>query len=400
MIQVMTRLQDPVSVLHSLKVGTVPHTGLDAITVGREDAVRRVMTSLDSVTSTKKSELDFVQGHYGGGKSHLLDVAAVEGMRRGFAVARLVVNFDSCALHRAKLVHHQLANNLQLPDLPTVGLRPLLRNLVESDDFRQRAAKLYDDPFDWSGKFEQTYSFWAAGFFAASARVDLVEPVANWLGGSSVVIPILRHRLDGVCKPPKGMTVTQASLPTVISGLANALQGFGHSGLVLLLDEAENALGSRNTPLARSKAASLLTELVGLRSPLYVLAATTPDVGATLDEDLERNESRPRYNFDSDAVKFVYRRLWRSIEVTPLRTEDLCTLGDRIVALHADAFNWDAASRIDTSVIRSLARQWGTSNAAVRGFVRTVVKLLDLAEQYPGVPVATLFRGGASDVAA
>ena len=28
-------------------------------------------------------------------------------------------------------------------------------------------------------------------------------------------------------------------------------------------------------------------------------------------------------------------RLWRSIEVTPLRAEDLCTLGERIVELHA-----------------------------------------------------------------
>ena len=376
----------------AFKTGVVPTTDLAEVTVGRKKSVVRCRSALKAATEREPVEVDFVEGAYGFGKSHFLDVVRSEALSRDFAVATIAANFDSVAMHRPTLVARAISASLELPDQPTVGFGRLLRNLVEQPAFVARSVHLYKR---WMlpgfGEVDHTLSVWPSGIYAAAARPELVEKIARWLSGEPMPIAPLRKLIREVCVPPRRMAVNAEALPGLIAGLARSLQELGYAGLVLLIDEAENALGPMSTPSQRSKNARFLHALSLERAPMYVVLAVTPSVALSLELDLER-EISPWALDPRKSLRFVLGRLApdRRLPLAALGRTGLHELAVKIVELHGQAFRWNSERRVNESILRTCVSSAMERGAPTRAFVKQVVEVLELCEQHPHVQANSL----------
>lgn len=374
----------------------MPSTGLPDITVGRTGSIQHVRSKLDQLTLTGQVEVDCVQGSYGNGKSHLLGVIAAEAKDRGFAVASITTNFDTVVLHRASLAFRAIMANLELPNNPATGVVALLRNLIEQPGFYERAEALYDRWMSRRSSYDDSFGVWPPGFFAAAAHPGLSEPVGRWLSGEPTLISQVKAMIGTVCATPPRMAVTTSTLPDIISGLAKSLSVLGHEGLVLVIDEGENALGPGCTVGQRVKSASFLRDLSRRHAPLYVVVATTPSVVLATHQVADDRRHGWSYYDERGPSRFILQRLHadKRLMADELTSRDLHTLGRKIVELHSEVFCWNAGAQVgeaelERTVLRSLA-----AGQPTRAFVRETVILLELCEQYPHLAAEQLLNVG------
>lgn len=379
--------------VYAFKSGVVPNVGLEELTVGRSEALSHVGAVLDGLTLDGPSLLDFVEGVYGGGKTHLLEVIGARALERGFAVSRISVNFDTVVLSRAPLVYRAIAGSLLVPDQPVTGITALLRNFVDQKHFVSQVKSLYDQ---WAssnnGRFDESLSIWPSALFAAVTHPMLTEEIGTWLAGKQPTIAALKVRMhDFRCVTPPRMAITAPLFSEIISGLARSLKLLGYAGLVVLIDEAENALGGMATRSQRGASVMLLNGLSRRRSPLYIAAAITPSTVVTL---LGSGDYPPfLWNpHAQQAFRLVLERLTSDycLSVSALGDNALHGLGRTIRNLHGRAFSWEPHRQLGDDDLQVLVGRVIATGEPTRVFVRYVVELLELCEQYRYLPARDL----------
>jgi hypothetical protein len=372
-----------VGLVYALKTGVVPRDGITHITVGRTAALHRMRSTLREVKPDLKAQLEFIEGDYGEGKSHLLSLIRQEALSKGFAVASFAADFDSSALHRAKPVLRAITRSLEVPGRPEVGLTALLRNLSATRSFRQDVEALYDtwaDPKTSQRVFD-SLSIWPPGLRTYVEDPSSGDLLLRWLGGDEVLVaPVRRAIWEAYLQPPRRMAVTASELPYILHGLANSLQRLGFGGLVVLIDELENALSVRATPTQRRIGVSLLAQLSRGRAAMMVVGAVTPAVYTTLWGDSLYRDAVLLWKRDFDEV---VRRLRgeHPVRIKELAAKDLVLLGERVVSIHEAAFGWSVDGQLSQDALAWLAQDTGAGHRPVRAYVRTLVELLELCEQ-------------------
>jgi hypothetical protein len=374
---------DGVGLLYALKSGVVPRDGIVQITVGRTLALRRMRSVLREVAPDQKTKLEFVEGDYGEGKSHLLSLIRQDALSKGFPVASFVADFDSAALHRPKPVLRAITRSLELPGRPEIGLTPLLRNLAGTKRFPRRVDDLYET---WanprtSQRLFESLSIWPPGLRAFVEDPRAGDLLLRWMGGDEVLVaPVRRRILDASLQTPRRMAVTTNELPYMLHGLANSLHRLGFGGLVVLIDELENGLSSRATAAQRRRGVSLLAQLCRGHAALMIVGAVTPPVYTTLYSDSLYLDAMKFWKADFDQV---VRRLKGDapLRINELAAKDLLMLGEKVISIHEAAFGWSVSGRLSNDALEWLAQDTSAGHRPVRDYVRTLVELLELCEQ-------------------
>jgi hypothetical protein len=373
-------------ILYSLKNGVVPRDGVVDLTVGRRPHIKRIRTALESLAEKSRVEIDLVEGNYGEGKSHMLELIRAEALSRNFGVAKVVANFDTLVFSRPALVHHGIGANLELPNFDNIGILPLIRNMSEVQEYRERVDTLYNK---WlkEGWHNEACGFWPPGLQTMCQDPRAMEIVGSWLAGGKPYATTVRHAIYPRV-PPRRLTMTKASIASDIAGLSRTLSGLGYSGLVLLIDEAENAFGPLNSTAQRRQSSILLHELSALKAPLYVVAAVTPYV----EERLRSDSNWAQSDAHRAAAKFLLKRLSDDhiLRIPELSTYDLKRLSETITALHGSAFEWNAIERVDLSAREAITSWVMSRTASIRSFVKLMVQLLDVCHQHEHVEIPSL----------
>lgn len=371
---------DGVGLVYALKTGVVPHDGATHITVGRTSALRRFKSSLRQVGPDQMTRLEFIEGDYGEGKSHMLSLIRDAALSRGFAVASFAADFDSSALHRAKPVLRAITRSLELPGRPEVGLTALVRNLSATKRFRNDVDAVYQS---WTGSWtiQRLLSIWPSGLRAFVEDPDEGDRLLRWMGGDEILITNVRWQLwDANVHPPKRMAITVNELPYILHGLGNSLHRLGFRGLVVLIDELENGLSARATPTQRRMGTTLLAQLCRGRAALMIVGAVTPAVYTTLWGDSLYRDAAGIWKRDFDEV--IHRlRGDAPIRIRELAAKDLIRLGEKVVGIHEAAFDWSVDGQLSEEALLWLAHDTGAGHRPVRAYVRTLVELLELCEQ-------------------
>jgi len=239
--------------LEALRLGVVPTAGLDRLTIGRDAAQARLRRLLDG----RGAGLLVVEGSYGAGKSHLLELAGQLALREGYGVAR--ASFDPLETppsHPLRL-YRALMADLRWPDGQR-GLRPLL----------ERAATEPLPAHRWLSP---------ARFVVQADPIDsdptLVGDVLDFVSARRRATPgqLARrlHRAGYRGLRPLGLpdyrTFGQV-MAHLLSGLGEWSRRLGHRGLVVMLDEAEYV--DRLVPTGRTFATEVLR---------YLAVASLPD---------------------------------------------------------------------------------------------------------------------------
>lgn len=226
--------------LEALRLGVVPPGGLDSLTVGREVELH----ALDRLIADRRGML-VLSGHYGTGKTHLLELARAHALDRGLAIAAATFDPDEVPPSHPLRLYGALVRGLRWPGTPAQGLRPLLERVGDSPEHLQGAlAHRWLSP-----------ALWATHHAPAELAQEVVEFVS---GQGRAEAASLHERLrragwrgERLLSLPDFRTFGQI-MAHLLGGVAVWSASVGQGGLLVLLDEAEylDRLGSTGRQMA------------------------------------------------------------------------------------------------------------------------------------------------------
>lgn len=284
--------------LEAMRLGVVPHTELDAYTVGRDPEIGLIEADLDRV-GTRGGALRAFLGGYGTGKTHLLELIGQHALRRGFLVAHVVLNPEETAPSHPKRVYRELVRALEYPDRTGAGrsLVPLFERALGSEAVREAFL------LDGSARARETldegahlYLTPALRYYEAIVQADLDEHerdyglslLFDWLEGHPT---ISNGEIDDVLRKMVGRKGRIYSMKDyrpwariygyLLSGLSSLARLAGYEGLVVLVDEAEfySLLSSENRDYARTLFKALAWASVGAEAELLPFGREELELG-------------------------------------------------------------------------------------------------------------------------
>lgn len=258
-------------IIDSLRRGTVPERGLDALAVGMD---RLAPTFDDELAEVAKGRVGFkaIRGEYGSGKTFTSRWLAERAHQKGFATSEVQISEGETPLHHLETVYRRLVERLSTPDTRGGALRSVIDGWFFTLE-EQALSEGMADEADEQALLEATqhlaekrlehvtrrapaFSAVLRGYREAVAAQDhaQAEGLLAWLGGQPHVAASVK-RAAGI----KGEVDHDAAL-SFLGGLLTVLRDAGRSGLVFVLDEVETLQRVRSD--VRDRALNALRQLI------------------------------------------------------------------------------------------------------------------------------------------
>lgn len=119
------------SALRVLRAGSVPDEGIRHLTVGADDLIGRIRTSLASLSRKEAPSPLFLNGEWGSGKTHSIRLIRVLALQSEFATMEAVLNARTCPPNYPQRMFPILARNMAFGD--DHGIRSVLPSLLGDD---------------------------------------------------------------------------------------------------------------------------------------------------------------------------------------------------------------------------------------------------------------------------
>lgn len=192
--------------IESLKLGVVPEEEVRRFTFGRD----REVAALERWLAAEMPGGAAISGDYGSGKTHLLELLATLARERGWVTARASLDPQDAAPHNPFRVYRQLVSSWQTPG--GEGFRTTLSRI---------APRLAGHPF-----FHPLRE--------RLARGPAPEGIWEWISGQ-------RPGRSSYGPAMHDHTTASNIYCNLLSTLARGIAADGGKGLLVILDEAENA---------------------------------------------------------------------------------------------------------------------------------------------------------------
>lgn len=326
--------------LEALRLGVVPTTGLDAITVARDQELSRIR----GLVQAGRGML-LLSGGYGTGKTHLVEIAEAEALAANLLVARATFDPEEVPPSHPLRLYRALMQGLRYPGGTGVGLRPLLERLSGSQihaDPGGAGYHRYLSPVLWAMNqhmdeevIDDLLGFVQAQAWQANDTLNRALSRQGWRGDSLLALPDYR-------------TFGQV-MAHLLGGVAVWARDAGFRGLLVLADEAEYLDQLEST--SRDMATNVLK---------YLAMATLPTASLAFDpasvyrggQQIHR-QITPIFAQDQPlsalcaftphpAIRDVLSRIVADPEVTlaldPVPPWELSRLADRILVLYQQAY--------------------------------------------------------------
>jgi adenosylhomocysteinase len=101
---------EDIGIINALRRGTVPAQGLSRFSVGLDVEEQVIAGQLD-VVARSGSDIKFIRGEYGSGKTFLIARALEIARKKGFVTAHVAIS-PVCPLHRLRSVYSQITRSL------------------------------------------------------------------------------------------------------------------------------------------------------------------------------------------------------------------------------------------------------------------------------------------------
>jgi KaiC/GvpD/RAD55 family RecA-like ATPase len=419
---------DTLKAVQAFKSGTSPLEAVEYLNVGREVWHEGTIWYLDNFVDGGRSAVRFVQGVYGEGKTHFLYLTAKAALDRDYVVS--YVTAESARLDKFDTVYTHLVQSLRNRHMvkeegldfssATNGLKRILDDWFRaemsvaeskvSDRYTQKPkilqafgerVKGLDEDKKWDPNFRSAIEAYFMNLQAGTDEANEQNAlILNWLQG--VALPKAETRAFGVYEPIKPDNSRE-----MVRSLVLMLRALGYSGLVALFDELERIL--EQAPKARNKAYQTIRQLLDNADRAgtqwcYVLCAITGELLTSQKGFREYDALWERVKSDVGPMKdrIDKRAIIVNLELTPFEDDQLVSLAQKVRAIHADAFGWGAAERVDDDVIKVYVDQlvqskYGLSISVPRVLVRSMIQILEKSEQYPDYSALTDVAGEIGD---
>lgn len=406
-------------ILDSLRRGTVPQNGLDALATGLERFESTLEQELREVASGG-SKFKAVRGEYGCGKTFFARWLADRARKLGFATSEVQVSETETPLHRLETVYRRLSERLATADTP----RGALANIIDGWFFTLEEDVLAEGQIDAAdearllGRTEElleqrlavvtslspTFSTALRGYRRARAEGEqaTADSILAWLSGQPNVAAAAK-RYAGV----KG-DLDHFGAMNFLQGVLTVLRDSGQAGLLVVLDEVETIQRVRSD--VRDKSLNALRQWIdeidaGRFPGLYLLITGTTAFydGPQGVQRLEPLAQRLHVDFQTDAKfdnpRAVQLRL-PAFDLDRLRLVG-CKVRD-IFASHSESAD-HVRTICDDELVSQLAqgvtgKLGGKVGVAPRIFLKKLVAdVLDRVDQHPDFDPRTHYTLTMSD---
>ena len=382
------------AIIDALRKGTVPSEGLDQLAVGLDRLAPVLGEELDKVAGGS-AVFKAVRGEYGSGKTFFARWLEQQALERGFAVAEVQISELETPLHKLETVYRRACEELRTAAVSRQAFRAVLDDWllsVEDDaaDSGGDPAELLEERLRPVAEAAPVFPLALRGYRAAllSGETETADGLAAWLGGQRNVAASAK-RAAGV----KG-ELDHFLAMGFFQGLLQVLDGSGHNGLLLVLDEVETLQRMRGD--VREKALNALRqwidELDSGRYPgmyLIITGTTAFFEGRQGIKRLPPLDQRIGVRFDGDP-RFDNPRQ-PQIRLQPFDFPRLIEVGSRVRGLYVSGIGDAAAERItrlvDDDYLQTLAESvagtlGGQVGIAPRQYLRMLVDVMDRVEMF------------------
>jgi len=384
-------------ILHHLRCGVVPSSGIEDLTFGRDELIVQAKSILESTNDGGTTSM-VIKGEHGVGKSHACAVISKMALDADFAVSLVNVH-EGLSWTKMLQAYNHVLMNVQVPDLPNVrGIKQLLREWMRKDTKAHLLNRLKSD---LEGTFSAVpaklrYGVKAIAYFYDRAERNILNKqeslerediLIQWLTGEDVhTTKVLRDILLEVFKKLslRALSLTEDNIFEMLDGFLMLLRFIGYSGLIVLIDEGENALEHSYTQ--RAKIYRNLNRLLTYRSikHLSTIFAISPSAVLNIANHCKENKM-PLPQFLSRSTK-VANSIY---DLKPLPIPEMQKLATVIRQFHSVAHDWDAKESLSDETISDFCERMCESGRPIRHLIRRMVEALDMAEQSPHLDVAT-----------
>ncbi len=379
-------------VVESLRMGIPPDGFVRGLTFGRSGEIKDLQRRLSDADGTAL----LLKANYGAGKSHLIRFIREEALAQNYAVS--VVTLDSSSairFNRMDQIFGAICNNIETPDqCNSKGIRGLL-NILKNQIHAKSEGQFWNDlsngwKWDYSEHLDSPALFVAVRAWAAG-NADVCLLVEDWLLNPwqyrcqrkklyCVLVENMRkHYRD---PRPEWLFYDDEVFMFHTSGYAQSWAALrdlerlacavGLKGLVILFDEFEDVITNlRNVKHQEAAFWNLFHFYSGKQFPGKTFYAVTP-------EFVEKCKTRLREKGRWDMDLSMFDALPK-FEMSPLELSHLVLLGEKIVAIHRLAYEWDSQLPVSRDDVETWMRDASLVQLQdrTRQAITTTVKRLD-----------------------
>lgn len=407
------------AVINSLKGGVVPRVGLPYITVGRKAEIEALLHDVE-IISEGGAAFRFIVGKYGSGKSFLLQTIRNHVMDRNF----VVVDADLSPERRLQgtkgqglATYKELIRNMSTKSLPEGGALQLILdrwiNSVKTDvalecetdssEFPKLVEKKIYEVISSLNELVHGFDFakLLTLYYKASVNDDeeTKAKVLKWFRGE--------YPTKTEAKSDIGINIiiTDEDWYEYIKIFAVFLKKAGYSGMLILIDELVNIYKIPNSITRQNNYEKILTmyndTLQGKARYIGIIMGGTPQCiedtrrGVFSYEALRSRLAEGR--FGREGVRDMLAPI---IRLSPLTSEEMIVLTEKLADIHADLFNYSRRLTEADAVafIRlEFSRIGATSNITPREVIRDLIELLNIAYQDANVNISELIASESAD---
>jgi hypothetical protein len=370
------------SVLKALKIGKVPANGCLRMAVGRDPEIAEFRRILEYVAAGG-SEVRFLRGDYGSGKTFVCSLVRELAVEQRFAVSILNLNRE-VPFGRRDLVLAQILSGLQTPE---GGIASGLDDIVQAWLNQFDIATPHDDNLGLReaikniGSVDPGLAMALRGYHHALLEDNyvLMEGALAWVRGEAITQEV-RSGLKLVGK----LTPDQAFKR--LRGVLTLLRQAGYLGLVILLDEAESMM--RLAAPQRQAAYNAIREIIDTCETefpgcLFIFAGTQKWFEDEFNGVAQYRALYERIrNTQKDSVRDLRQPI---IRLEGLEQNSLMALATRVREMHGIAYDWNALAGFPNREMREyisrVSTRFGNVQQKPRGFLKGLVDVLDARQQ-------------------
>lgn len=383
-------------IVTSLRLGIPPEGHVRSLTVGRQEEIGQ----LGSFLSQRHTQAVLLRANYGAGKSHLLRYIREAALDLGYAVSSVTLDCNSAVrFNRMDQILGAIMRNLEVPDFPGErGIARLFDIIEGAADFQLDSGQLEEFWADLTddGTWARSYALDSPAMFVAvrawwTGHAEARELVQDWLhqpwefkNQRAKLYHGLVGRLRSSFRDPR--SDKQFYISDVFNFSSSGYQqswaairdleklavASGLSGLVILFDEFEDVVTNlRNIGWQESAFENLFEFFNGRQARGMSFFAVTPEFTDKCKELLLR---KGRWDYDYSAFDAL-----TTFEMSPLDAVQVEELAERIVGIHALAFEWNPRMAFANGEMRELvdAAMRSPAEDRVRKAIKLVVSTLD-----------------------
>ncbi|BAY97173.1 hypothetical protein NIES37_11100 [Tolypothrix tenuis PCC 7101] len=405
------------ALINSLGAGVVPRLGVEHIAVGREQELKSLLQNLDDIAEGV-SAFRFIIGNYGSGKSFILQLLRSRAMEQGFVVADADLSSErrlAGSNNEGLATYRELMSRFATKTRPDGGaLVSILEgwiNKIQQEVAKETSLRPNDEGFD--DKVEEKIR----------EVVQYIEDLVHGFDFGNVIIAYWRgYRLDDDNLKNAAMRWLRGEFTTKIEAkaalgvrviidddswydyiklLAKFVAEIGYKGLLVFVDESVH-LYQISTTVTREKNYNRLlamfndtmqckAEHLGIFIGGTTKFLEDPNRGLFADQAWRRRTKESRFVTQAGVQEYS----GPVIRLNPLSKEEILTLLQRIIEIHAQNFGYEKtlSNRELNEFVKEIVNRLGAEALLTPGeIVRDFISVLNILHHNPKMVFSQLIH--------